>query len=72
MKAIPIHGEYITLGQFLKVTDCVSTGGQVKIFLEENELSVNGLQENRRGKKLYPNDVITIGGVGQFRVVEQT
>lgn len=72
MKTIPIHGDYITLGQFLKVTDCVSTGGQVKIFLEETDIKVNGLQENRRGKKLYPNDVVAIGGVGEFRVVEQS
>lgn len=64
MKNIEIKDEYITLGQFLKIVDLVSTGGEAKIFLLENEILVNGLKENRRGRKLYKNDIIEISKIG--------
>ena len=64
MKNVKIKDEYITLGQFLKIVDLVSTGGEAKIFLLENEILVNGLKENRRGRKLYKNDIIEISKIG--------
>jgi ribosome-associated protein len=69
MKQIQIHTDYITLGQFLKLSDCISTGGQAKMFLQETEIQVNGEPENRRGKKLVPSDIVKIEGFGQFEVV---
>lgn len=42
--------------------DCVGSGGEVKYFLSEVEVLVNGEVEQRRGKKLYPGDVIEILG----------
>jgi ribosome-associated protein len=69
MKQIQIHTDYITLGQFLKLSDCISTGGQAKIFLQETSIHVNGEPENRRGKKLVPRDVVKVEGFGQFEVV---
>ena len=60
MKDIFIKTEYITLGQFLKLISLVSSGGEVKFFLKNNKVFINGNEENRRGKKLYPNDKITI------------
>lgn len=53
--------EYITLNVLLKITGEISTGGQAKIFLVENEVLVNNEVENRRGRKLYPNDIVKIG-----------
>ena len=41
MKNIEIKDEYITLGQFLKIADLISTGGEVKEFLLKNEVFVN-------------------------------
>ena len=41
MKEIKIDSEFITLGQFLKFADLVSSGGEVRAFLAENEISVN-------------------------------
>ena len=64
MKNVKIKDEYITLGQFLKIVDLVSTGGEAKIFLLENEILVNGLKENRRGRKLYKGDIIEISKIG--------
>ncbi|MDO4499926.1 MAG: S4 domain-containing protein YaaA [Erysipelotrichaceae bacterium] len=62
MKNIQIHDEYITLGQFLKIADLVSTGGETKIFLMENEIKVNDIPDNRRGKKLYKGDIVSVLG----------
>ncbi|PAT02640.1 hypothetical protein CI105_01395 [Candidatus Izimaplasma bacterium ZiA1] len=70
MKQVEIKSEYITLGQFLKFADIVSSGGMVKAVLEEYKISVNDVQENRRGKKLYPGDKISIKTIGDFRIVK--
>lgn len=62
MEKFVIKGEFITLGQFIKVTNFVSSGGMVKPFLEETNILLNGLKENRRNKKIYPNDELTLMG----------
>lgn len=51
---------YITLGQLLKIADFISSGGQAKWFLAENDVYVNGELDSRRGRKLYPKDVVQI------------
>lgn len=68
MKTIRINSEYITLGQFLKFAGIVQTGGMVKPFLEEATIFVNGEQDNRRGRKIYPGMTVAIVGEGEFRV----
>jgi len=50
--------EFITLNVLLKITGLISTGGEAKWFLSENDVYVNGEKENRRGRKLYRNDVV--------------
>ncbi len=57
---IKLRTEYITLGQFLKIADIISTGGEAKFALQELDIYVNGEKENRRGKKLYPNDEVIV------------
>ena len=52
--------EYITLNVLLKIADIIPTGGMAKAFLAENSVLVNGVSENRRGRKLYHGDVITV------------
>lgn len=52
----------ITLGQLLKFADIVSSGGEVKSFLRNNRILVNGEEENRRGRKLREGDIIDIEG----------
>lgn len=68
MKEIAIRDEYITLGQFLKLADCISTGGHAKFFLQENEVRINGVVDNRRGRKLYVGDRVEVEGCGVFTV----
>lgn len=57
-----INGEYIKLEQFLKMANIVSTGGEAKYYLMENKVLVNGEEENRRGRKLYPGDIVVVEG----------
>ncbi|GGL57920.1 S4 domain-containing protein YaaA [Sporolactobacillus putidus] len=58
--------EFITLGQFLKYTGTIQTGGGAKFFLMNNEVYVNGERETRRGKKLREGDRIKIAKTGEF------
>lgn len=51
---------FITLTQFLKMTDLISSGGEAKYFLAEYGVLLNSEVEQRRGKKLYPGDIITV------------
>lgn len=69
MKRITIHSEFIKLDQFLKLADCVSTGGMAKALLEERAVYVNGEVEERRGRKLYPGDTVVVTGEGSFEVI---
>lgn len=68
MKEITIQTEYITLGQFLKLSDCISTGGHAKFFLQESKVLINGEPDNRRGRKLYSGDKVEVEGCGVFTV----
>lgn len=60
MVKIEINTEFITLGQFLKLSGTINTGGEAKIYLLSNIVFVNDEPENRRGKKLRQNDVVKI------------
>ena len=62
MIKIEIHSEWITLGQFLKFSGIIYSGGEVKNFLENNKVMVNDIEEKRRGKKLFSGDLIVVNG----------
>ena len=63
---VKLKTDYITLGQLLKIVDIISSGGQAKWFLQENDVLINGELDNRRGRKLYPNDLVEIPEYGEF------
>lgn len=60
IKDFVINKEFITLAQFLKEESIISSGGQAKWYLNENPVMLNGVLENRRGKKIHPGDQIVI------------
>lgn len=62
MESIKIKTEYITLQQFLKIIDMISSGGQAKYYLVKNLVLVNDEPESRRGRKLYPHDIVLVKG----------
>lgn len=59
---VSISTEYITLGQFLKLTRIISNGGDAKIFLMTTAVYVNDMLEQRRGRKLRVDDIIKVNG----------
>lgn len=58
---IIIKSEFIKLDSLLKFANLVSSGGEAKIRIAEGEVLVNNEICLMRGKKIYPNDVVTIG-----------
>ncbi len=68
MEVIEINTESIDLDQFLKWANAVSSGGEAKYLIKNGEVSLNGRIETRRGKRVYRNDIVTIGN-RQFKVV---
>ena len=70
MKKVFINSEYITLSQFLKLEGFIASGGEAKYFLKEVEGELNNAFEDRRGKKLYTDDVIKIDGQ-EFIIVNE-
>ncbi len=42
---VKIDTEMITLGQLLKLTDLISSGGMAKWFLSEHEVLINGVSK---------------------------
>lgn len=60
MTKISIKTEYITLAQFLKLSNIIQSGGEAKFFINNNNIYVNGEIEKRKGKKLYKNDHIEL------------
>jgi S4 domain protein YaaA len=63
---IDIKTSYMTLGQLLKETAIIGSGGQAKWFLKETTVLVNGEPDDRRGRKLYPGDTIEVEDNGSF------
>lgn len=60
MEIVKIIGEFITISQLLKVKDYISSGGETKFFLFENEVLLNGVQIVEKRKKIFPGDIVTI------------
>ncbi len=62
MQTFTLSEEFITLGQLIKMLGLIATGGEIKFYLIEHGIRVNGELENRRGRKLYAKDVVEIEG----------
>lgn len=65
---ISIKTKFITLGQFLKFANVFESGGIIKDFIQNEGVIVNGEREHRRGRKLYPGDVVEVEQVSTFIV----
>ncbi len=59
-KTISIYTEYITLGQLLKLADVIFEGGEAKAYLASNAVYVNKEEDERRGRKIRPGDVVEL------------
>jgi len=62
MTAVEIRDDFIKLGQLLKLANLVSSGVEAKVVIQDGLVKVNGEVETRRGKKVYPQDVVEYNG----------
>jgi ribosome-associated protein len=62
MRDVPIDGDMIRLGQFLKLADLIDTGGEAKVLIASGDVTVNGEVDLRRGRQLHPGDVVEVFG----------
>src|SRR5688500_5070434 len=60
VEKISITDEHINLGQFLKLTNLLDSGGFIKNYLQNEGVFVNNVKEHRRGRKLYKCDVVRV------------
>lgn len=65
---VKIRGEFITLGQFLKLVGEIGSGWEAKVYLSEKEVRINGEVDDRRGRKVRDGDTVTLEGGSQFVV----
>lgn len=61
-EACDITTEFIKLDSLLKSVNIVASGGEAKLLIGNGEVAVNGEEELRRGRKLYPGDVVAVSG----------
>lgn len=60
MEEIQIKDDFIKLGQALKLAGLAGSGVDAKFMIEDGIVTVNGEIELRRGRKIYPGDVIAL------------
>jgi len=59
---VPIGGEIIRLGQFLKFAGLLDSGGSVKEAIIDGSVTVNGEVDRRRGRQLQLGDIVSFDG----------
>ncbi|QUH29366.1 RNA-binding S4 domain-containing protein [Vallitalea guaymasensis] len=69
MEEIKIKDEYIKLGQLLKLAGAADSGVHAKILIIDGEVTVNGEVETRRGKKIHSQDIVSVAGYGEIKVI---
>ena len=62
METITITTEYIKLQDLLKLAAVTATGGEAKLRILNEEVTVNSEVCTMRGKKLRPGDVVSFAG----------
>ena len=62
MEEVHYTGEFIKLGQALKLAGLVYNGAESKIEIQSGNVKLNGEVDTRRGRKLYPQDVFEFEG----------
>lgn len=59
---VSIGSDVIRLGQFLKFSGLLDSGGDAKAVVVDGEVRVNGEREFRRGRQLIDGDTVTFAG----------
>ena len=61
-RAIVVREEPIELCQLLKFAGLAGSGGEAKMAIAEERVTVNGALETRKRRKLLAGDVVELGG----------
>ena len=59
---VSIGGEMIRLGQFLKFSGLLDSGGNAKEVVIDGFVKVNDEVDRRRGRQLHDGDLVTFEG----------
>ncbi|CAH0217980.1 hypothetical protein SRABI76_02435 [Microbacterium oxydans] len=59
---ISIGGDMIRLGQFLKFSGLLDSGGDAKEVVIDGYVTVNDEVDRRRGRQLHDGDLVTFEG----------
>ena len=63
MKSFKLEGyDFIELNKLLKIMQLVGSGGEANQLISEGYVSVNGLIETQKRKKLRKGDVVELDG----------
>ena len=54
--------EFIKLGQVLKKAGLVDSGVEAKMVIMDGQVSVDGIVEMQRGKKLHGGEIVSYNG----------
>jgi len=68
MNEIQIETGIIKLDNFLKWAGIASLGSEAKIYIQNEEVKVNGKIETQRGKKLVVGDIVEFNNE-QYKVI---
>jgi ribosome-associated protein len=60
-QSFELRGQYITLEAFVKAADLGQAREQSRAVIAQGAVHVNGQIETRRGRKLRPGDLVTMG-----------
>ncbi|QFZ18003.1 RNA-binding S4 domain-containing protein [Saccharothrix syringae] len=61
IREVAISDDMIRLGQFLKLAGLADNGAHARELVEDEEVTVNGRVETRRGAQLKHGDVVAVG-----------
>ena len=61
MRTVVIHREPVDLYKILKFEGLVASGGEAKMLIADGCVSLNGVVETRKRKKIFAGDVIGFG-----------
>jgi len=71
MEIIEISTQTIQLDQLLKWAGIADTGGQVRLFIDDGLITLNGIKVHERRKKIQPGDIIEIKDIGIWKVIAE-
>lgn len=57
---VPVRGDDIRLGQFIKLANLVESGGVAKEVIAAGSVTVNDETDTRRGRHLHAGDEVTV------------